>query len=221
MKVLSDRKLRARAMARELKKLFSHKAGTALNYSNPWELLVAVVLSAQSRDVRVNEITDTLFKKYKKIKEYANASLEEFDNDIARINYHHTKAKNITNAAKIVMSEFGGNVPETMEELMSLPGVGRKSANVILSNAFKDSQGIAVDTHVRRFAIRFDLTDHTDPSKIEQDLMKLLPKSEWFDFHNNLIFYGREICTARPHDCSSHPLTKLYPEAARRWPKAR
>jgi endonuclease-3 len=219
--MLQERKARAQSMARALKKLFPGRAGTALDYTTPWELIVAVVLSAQARDVRVNEVTRTLFKKYKTIRSYAHARPEEFDEDIRQINYHRTKTKHILSAAAIIMNEHGGKVPSTMKELMSLPGVGRKSANVVLSNAFNNSEGIAVDTHVRRFAIRFDLSDHREPSKIEGDLMKILPQKEWFAFHNNLIFYGREICPARPHECSNHPLTKLYPPAVHIWPKAR
>jgi endonuclease-3 len=217
----TDRSARASLMANELKKLFPKRVGTALHYSTPWELIVAVVLSAQSRDVKVNEVTPHLFATYPDVTACARANLDDFDTVIKSINYHTTKSKNLIKSAQIISEKYNGLVPSTMEELMTLPGVGRKSANVVLSNAFNDSQGIAVDTHVRRFSLKFELTSHSDPLKIEQDLMKLLPKSEWFDFHNNLIFYGREICPARPHECVNHPLTRLYPQAAYNWPKSK
>lgn len=219
--LLKERKARAQKIARVLKTLFKGREGTALNYTTPWELLVAVVLSAQSRDVLVNLITKDFFRLYPTIQSCAEAEYEKFDQALSKINYHKTKAKNIIASAQMIQDKFNGQVPATIEELMRLPGVGRKSANVITSNAFSVNYGIAVDTHVRRFALKFDLTTHTDPVKIEQDLMKLLPKSEWFAFHNNLIFYGREICPARPHECAEHPLTKIYPSAASVWPKAK
>jgi len=216
---LKTRQKRAKQIAIKLKELFPDKSGTELFYSNPWELLVAVILSAQSRDVKVNQITPELFKKYPKIRDIAQASVEEIDEAIKSINFHNTKAKRIHTAANIITEKFKERVPDSMDELLTLPGVARKTANVVLSNAFGKNEGIAVDTHVKRFSIRFDLTDHTDPVKIENDLMQLLPQEEWFSFHNNLIYYGREICPARPHDCKEHPLTLIYPPAVDIWPK--
>ena len=192
-----------------------------LKYRTNWELLVSVVLSAQTTDKKVNEITKRLFKKYKTVNDYAEAKLKAFEQDIKEIGLYRGKAKNILAAAKIVKLQYKRRLPRTMEEMVALPGIGRKSANVILGNAYGVVDGIAVDTHVRRFALRFDLTDSKDPNKIERDLMAQLPKKEWFDFTYRLIDYGRNICPARKHDCANHPLTKLYPPAANRWVAAR
>ncbi len=192
----------------------------ALNYSNNWELLVAVQLSAQCTDARVNLVTGKLFKKYKTIRAYAQASQEEMEQAVFQCGFYRNKARNIRNAARMTLEIYGGVVPKTMEELLKIPGVARKTANVILSNAFGVHEGIAVDTHVRRFAIRFDLTDYTDPKRIEQDLMAIMPKSEWWGFNHRLVHYGRDVCPARKHDCLEHPLTKIYPKASKVWPKA-
>lgn len=219
--LFKKRSERAVLIASELHSIFKNDKGTALHYSTPWELLVAVVLSAQDRDVKINSITPKLFKKFSHVKAFSKASKDEVDALISSVNYHNTKAHNIINAAKKIMTDFDGRVPDDIERLITLPGVGRKSANVITSNAFNKVQGIAVDTHVRRFALKFDLTDETEPLKIERDLMLLLPQSEWFSFHNNLIYYGRTLCPAQRHDCSKHPLTLIYPEAEVRWPKAK
>lgn len=221
MKHDTVRAQRAREMDHELQKIFANKEGTALTYSNPWELLVAVILSAQCTDKRVNMVTPALFAKYPTLDDYVNASQDEFQEDIRSTGFYKNKAKNILASARKIKEDFGGAVPQGMEELLTLPGVARKTANVVLGNAFNIYEGIAVDTHVRRFAIRFDLSDSKNPEKIEQDLMTLLPQERWFDFGNNLIYYGREICPAREHDCSDHPLTKIYPEATNNWPKAK
>lgn len=171
---------------------------TPLNWSNPWELYVAVVLSAQQTDVGVNKVTETLFKKYKTLEDYRNASLEEFEQDIRSINFYKGKAKAIKTAADIVFEKYKGKIPQTMGELLGLPFVGRKTANVILQEAFGKSEGIVVDTHVRRLSNLFGLTKNQDPVKIEQDLMKALPdKKKWHDFALGLTYYGREYCTAR------------------------
>ena len=221
-KKLKERKKRARAMMRVLRKTFDgRKARTALNYKTSWQLLVAVMLSAQCTDARVNEVTKTLFKKYKTINDYASALLSTFEKDIRQTGFYKNKAKHIIGAAKMIRDKFGGRVPRTMAELIQLPGVARKTANVVLSEAFGVIEGMAVDTHVRRFATRFNLSDSRDPKKIEQDLMSLLPKKDWPAFSNLLIDYGREICPARPHDCAKHPLTILYHKAASCWPLAK
>lgn len=203
---------------RELKRLFP-KAKMALGYRTQWELLVAVVLSAQTTDKKVNEVTPGLFKKYRTLDDYVRAKPKEFEKDIKEIGLYKAKAKNILSAAKIVKEKHNGTLPRTMEEMIALPGVGRKTANVVLGNAYGIVEGIAVDTHVQRFAIKLDLSDHATPDKIEKDLMELLPKKEWFGFTYRIIEYGRKICPARPHPCEDHPLSKIYPPAAKRWPK--
>jgi len=217
---LQERKKRARAMARQLKKLFP-EAKIALRYKNNWQLVVAVILSAQTTDKKVNEVTPVLFKKYKTLNDYVTADPKAFAKAIREIGLWRAKAKNILATAKIVHEKHGGKVPRTMKELIALHGIGRKTANVILGNVYGIVDGIAVDTHVRRFALRFDLTDSKNPVKIEQDLMQLLPKEEWFTFTYRIIEYGRQICPAQRHDCSRHPLTKLWPKAAERWFSAR
>jgi endonuclease-3 len=214
---LVERKKRAKKISLVLKKLFPH-AKIALNYKNNWELLVAVILSAQCTDKKVNEVTEKLFKKYKKLDDYINANPKEFEKDIKPTGFYKNKTKNILLAAKIIKEKFNGQIPKTMEEMLTLPGVARKTANVVLGNAYRIVEGIAVDTHVRRFAIKFNLTDHKDPVKIERDLMDIFPRKEWFSITYRLIEYGRKICPARKHDCSNHPLTKIYPPAANIWP---
>ncbi len=216
----AQRKKRIGKMVEVLKKLYP-EIRIALNYGNSWELLVAVILSAQSTDRKINEITAKLFKKYKTLYDYVNADIKHFEEDIKASGFYHNKAKNVLASAKLIKERFGGRVPDTMEDILSLPGVARKTANIVLGNAYGIVEGIAVDTHVRRFALKFDLTENTDPNKIEQDLMKLLPRKEWFDFTYRIQTYGREICPAIRHDCRNHPLTKLYPPAADRWPGAK
>lgn len=216
----ADRRRRAVRISQVLNTLFPN-AKIALNFKNNWELLVAVELSAQCTDKKVNEVTEGLFKKYKTLDEYVRANPREFEDDIKPTGFYRNKTKNILAAARIVREKFGGRIPDTMEELLTIPGVARKTANVILGNAFGKSEGIAVDTHVRRFAIRFDLSDYKDPVRIERDLMEIFPKSEWNTITYGLIDYGRTMCHARPHDCREHPLTKIYPKAAEIWPKAK
>jgi endonuclease III len=211
------RRHKAGRIANELEKLFP-QAKIALHYSNHWELLVAVVLSAQCTDKKVNEVTGRLFKKYRTLADYLSADQAEFEEDIRPTGFFRNKAKNILAGARTVEDQFGGKVPEKMEDLLSLPGVARKTANIIQGNAFGIVEGIAVDTHVRRLSLKLGLTDHSDPVKIEKDLMQLLPRGQWFNFTYRMIDYGRTICPARKHDCSDHPLTRLYPEAADRWP---
>ncbi len=214
-----ERSERVRKMNRILRKLYPDPR-VELNYSNGWELMVAVQLSAQCTDKRVNAVTEKLFKKYKTVRAYARAPQGEMEQMIYACGFYRNKAKNIRAAAKIVANEYKGEIPKTMAELLQLPGVARKTANVVLSNLFEVHEGIAVDTHVRRFAIRFDLTDHRDPVRIERDLMEIMPKKEWWGFNHRLVQYGRYYCPARKHDCGSHPLTKVYPKAAKIWPKS-
>ena len=215
---LEVRKKRAGAIVKKLKELFPD-AQIVLRYSNTWELLVSVILSAQCTDKMVNVVTEKLFKKYRTLEDYINTDVEEFENDIKSTGFYRNKAKNILASAEIVKEKFGGEVPDTMEAILTLPGVARKTANVVLGNAFGIVEGIAVDTHVRRLSQKLGLTEHADPNKIEQDLMQLLPQKDWFFLTYGLIEYGRHICPSRKHkDCESHPLSKIYPPAADIWP---
>ncbi len=181
---------------RALKKLHPH-AHIALRFNNTWELLVAVILSAQCTDKKINEITPKLFKRYKTIKSYANADPHEFEKYIYQSGFYRAKTKNIIGAAKYLLAYHKGEVPKTMAEILHVPGVARKTGNVVLGNAYGVVEGIAVDTHVIRLSRLFGLTKHHDPVKIERDLMELLPKKEWFPFTYRLIDYGRTECTAR------------------------
>ena len=212
--------VRAKKISRTLKKLFPD-AKIALKFKNPWELLVAVILSAQCTDKKVNQVTQTLFKKYQTLDDYLEANIREFARDIRSTGFFNTKARYILETARLVKKNFKGKVPRTMNELLTLRGVACKTANVILSNAFGINEGIAVDTHVIRFSNKLGLTKYHDPNKIEQDLMKLFPKSQWNTITYRFIEYGRQICPARKHDCKNHPLTKLYPRAANIWPKSK
>ena len=170
---------------------------SALNYRNPFELLVATILSAQTTDAHVNKVTEILFKKYKKLDDYLAVSLEDFTRDVRSVNFFNNKAKNILACARMIREHFGGKVPETMEELVTLPGVARKTANIILYNAYGITAGIAIDTHVKRLANRLGLTTADDPVKIEQDLMAITPRKEWGDLTHILIAHGRTVCQAR------------------------
>lgn len=211
---------RVQLMNSILRKLYPNPK-IALNYTSNWELLVAVQLSAQCTDIRVNQVTEKLFKKYPTISSYARATQNEMEKDVFQCGFYRNKAKNIRNAAKMVLHTYKGIVPKTMLELLAIPGVARKTANVVLSNAFHIHEGIAVDTHVRRFAIRFDLSDFADPVRIEQDLLQIMPKKEWWGFNHRLVHYGRDFCPARPHECALHPLTNVYRKAEEIWPKSK
>lgn len=172
-------------------------AKIALNYSNPLELLIATILSAQCTDEMVNKVTSNLFPKYLTTDDYANANLERFEQEIRSTGFYRNKAKNIIDAAKILVADFGGSVPQTMAELVTLPGVARKTANIVLYNAYGVIEGIAVDTHVKRVSKRLGFTQDTDPEKIEADLMKKVPRIKWGKFPYLLIEHGRAVCTAR------------------------
>lgn len=206
--LLERRKKRAAVILRELKKLFPHPQ-IALKYSNTWELLVAVILSAQCTDKKVNEVTEKLFKKYRTRDDYVKTKPAEFEKDIYSTGFYKAKTKNILATAKIVKEKFKGKIPGTMNELLSLPGVARKTANIVLGNAFKIYEGIAVDTHVKRLANVLGLTAQTDPNKIERDLMQILPQSEWFNTTYLLIDYGRNYCVAKRHNHADCPLSKV------------
>lgn len=209
--LLLTRKKRARLIIQKLKKLFP-KAKMALNYSDNWELLVAVELSAQCTDKKVNEVTVKLFKKYCSLDDYVRARQKNFEQDIYSTGFYRNKAKNILKAAKLVKNKFGGKLPKTMKEMLTLPGVARKTANVVLGNAYGVTEGIAVDTHVRRLVKRFGLTKHNDPVKIERDLMNLIPKRDWFKATYLFIEYGRKYCAAKPHAHNKCPLNKFDAE---------
>jgi endonuclease-3 len=187
------------------------KPETALNFSDPFQLLVATILSAQTTDVLVNKVTENLFRKYRTLKDYAGASLETLQKDTGSVNFYKTKAKNIQAGAKIIVAQFNSQVPKTMNELTSLPGVARKTANIVLSNAFGIHEGIAVDTHVKRLSYRLGLTKNTDPVKIEKDLMAITPKKEWGNISHLLIFHGRKICQARKPDHQECVLNNICP----------
>jgi endonuclease-3 len=209
----------AQRIISQLQKLFP-KAGMMLRYDNPWELLVAVQLSAQCTDARVNIVTEKLFKKYRTLEDYVKASPREFEGDIFQTGFYKNKTKNILSAAKIVKEQFHGKLPKTMEEMLAIPGVGRKTANVVLGNAYGIAEGIAVDTHVMRLAQVLGLSKHKTPEKIEQDLMKLISQKDWFRTTYMLIDYGRAYCTARPHNHAKCPLGGTligYAREGRRW----
>lgn len=197
-----------------LKKTYP-QAKIALNWDNPWNLFVAVVLSAQCTDVRVNLVTKDLFKKYKKPEDYLNVPQEELEADIRPTGFYRNKAKNIRGAAQKIISDFGGKVPATMEELLTLPGAGRKTANCILGNAF-GIPGITCDTHVIRLSRRLGLSENADPVKLEFDLMDIVPKTKfggWTMFSHYIIFHGRNICQARKPDCPNCPIAEYCPAA--------
>jgi endonuclease-3 len=191
---------RVKRIIRLLKKLHP-EATTALRHSSPMELLIATILSAQCTDERVNIFTKDLFREYRTASDYASTDIIKLETMIRSTGFYHAKAKNIKSCCQGLMERFGGKVPATMEELVGLPGVGRKTANVVLGNAFGKAEGVVVDTHVRRIANRLGLTGHDDPEKIEQDLMTIVPKKEWILFPHLLIWHGRKICKARSPLC--------------------
>ncbi|MGD0644355.1 MAG: endonuclease III [Candidatus Bathyarchaeia archaeon] len=186
-------------------------AKTALNYSNTLEILVATMLSAQTTDERVNIVTKTLFKKYRVPEDYANADLKELERDVRSTGFYHNKALNLKKCCQLLVEKYNSQVPKTMEELIELPGVARKTANIVLYNAYGITEGIAVDTHVRRLSQRLGLTERDDPAKIEQDLMQITPKEKWMKLTDLLIFHGRQICNAKKPKCEVCVLNKICP----------
>jgi endonuclease-3 len=181
----------------------------ALNHSSPWELLVATILSAQCTDVRVNMVTPGLFKKYPTPQDFAAVSQEELANDIRSTGFFNNKARSVIGAAKKIIGDFGGEIPRTIEELTTVPGAARKTANVVLGTSFGVASGVVVDTHVQRISRRLDLTKHTEPVKIEQDLMKIIPRDRWILFSHQVIHLGRQICVARGPKCSQCKLNTV------------
>jgi endonuclease-3 len=188
-------------------------ADTELNWENPLQLLVATMLSAQTTDVRVNMVTETLFDRYRTAADYAEADPARLEEDIRPTGFFRNKARSLQGMARALLERHGGEVPRTMNELVALPGVGRKTANVVLGNAFGEDEGVVVDTHVRRVSTRLGLTEEEDPEKIEQDLLRLVPEGERALFSHLLIFHGRRVCKARKPDCQDCVLNDLCPSA--------
>ncbi len=186
---------------------------TALKHENPLQILVATILSAQCTDVKVNQITPALFEKYPTPSDFASADKQELEAEIRSTGFFRNKAKNIINASKKIVEDFGSKVPDNMEDLITLPGVARKTANIVLSSAFEKAEGIAVDTHVRRMSQRLGLSKEKDPDKIEKDLMKIVPKKYWLDFNYMFVNHGRKICSARKPLCPQCGLKPLCPSA--------
>jgi endonuclease-3 len=188
-------------------------ARTELDWSNPLELLVATILSAQTTDVQVNRVTENLFSKYRTAEDYADSSPDKLEEDIRPTGFYRNKARSLRGMASALVEEHGGEVPRTMSELVALPGVGRKTANVVLGNAFGANEGIVVDTHVRRVSGRLGLTESSDPAKIEQELTRLVPEGDWTIFSHLLILHGRRTCKARKPDCPNCILNDICPSA--------
>lgn len=203
---------RATEINARLKRMYP-KAKCSLDYTTPFELLIATILSAQSTDVRVNIVTKSLFRKYPGPAAFAKANQVEMERDVKQTGFFRNKAKAVIACSTAIMERHGGEVPRTMEELTALPGVGRKTANVVLGNAFKINVGVVVDTHVGRVSGRLALTAHSEPEKIEQDLMKLIPQKEWTVFSHRLIYHGRQICAARKPKCAECDLNDVCPSA--------
>ncbi len=219
MKRLVERKLRMGDILLCLKDMYGEPK-TELHYKKPHELLFAVMLSAQCTDARVNMVTKTLFKNYATLAEYATASQAEMRTAIASISYPNNKAQHIRETAQILLRDFKGKVPSAMEDLLTLKGVARKTANVVRGELYDVWDGIAIDTHVKRFVKKFDLSDATTSDGMEKDLMLLNAPQDWKYVNNGLVLYGRYVCKAIRHDCGEHPLTTLWPPAGKKWPKA-
>ena len=208
--------LKPKARVQKIIELLEKKhaeAKIALHFKNPLELLVATILSAQATDEQINALTPKLFQKYRTAKDYANADLTELEQDIKSSGFYHNKAKNLKNSAKMIVEKYNSQVPKTMQELVELPGVARKTSNIVLFNAYGIVAGIAVDTHVRRLAQRLGLTENTNQDKIEKDLMNIVPKDKWMRITDLLIFHGRRVCKARKPLCDVCVLNKICPSA--------
>jgi endonuclease III len=214
-----ERAARAKKIVAYLKKVYPEPK-SELVHKTPFQFVASVMLSAQCTDKSVNKVTATLFKKYKTPKDFAEADPKIFTKEISSIPFFNNKAKAIIGAAKLIVEKHAGKVPKTESELIALPGIGYKTAHVILGELHDTWEGIPTDTHVKRFAKRFDLTDQEDLKKISKELEALIPKKDWKYVNNGLVLYGRYVCSARPHDCAAHPLTKLWSPAALCWPKA-
>jgi endonuclease III len=209
--MIKDKEKQTAEVIKRLKKIYPD-AHCALNHSNAFELLVATIMSAQCTDDRVNIVTATLFRKYRTPQDYVDVDLEELTQDIKSINFFNNKAKNIQAMAAKIVENFGGEVPQTMGELLTLNGVARKTANVVLGNAFGIASGVVVDTHVSRLSQRLGLTEETTPEKIEKDLAELVPKKDWVMFPHWMIFHGRQVCNARKAKCDECKLNDICPK---------
>ena len=207
---------RVRQIMAALDQLYPN-ATCALTHRSAWELLVATILSAQSTDVRVNMVTPALFEKYPAVHHFAMIEPEQLQPDIYSTGFFRNKSKSVVGAARKVVADFGGNVPETMDELLTLPGVARKTANVVLGTWFKKNEGVVVDTHVTRISRRLELTKQEDAQKIEQDLMQIIPRDRWTDFSHEVIWHGRKLCVARSPKCADCTLEKLCHAADKTW----
>ncbi len=206
-----QKRQRAHQICERLKQEYPD-ATTALHWSNPLELLVATILSAQCTDERVNKVTDALFDKYPTVQSYAEAPRQQLEEDIRSTGFFRNKAKSIQSAAQMIMEQFDGQVPDNMEDMLKLPGVARKTANVVLGTALDKPTGIVVDTHVKRLSYRMGLSDEKTPDKIERDLMDLIPQEDWIQFSHAMIWHGRLICTARKAKCDECCLEDLCPK---------
>jgi endonuclease-3 len=209
---IEEKKSRVKDIIRKLRREIP-EAKTALVHQNPLELLVATILSAQCTDERVNKVTPTLFKKYRSVHDFANANVSDLENEVKSTGFYRAKTKSIVNCCKSLVDNYGGKVPEKIEELVKLPGVGRKTANVVLGNAFGITSGIVVDTHVKRLSERLGLTKHTDPEKVETDLMVIVAKKDWILFGDLLVWHGRRVCNARKPKCLECSLSQMCPSA--------
>jgi len=189
----------------------------ALTHRNPWELLVATILSAQSTDVRVNIVTPELFRKYPTLQDFARLDPQQLEPDIRSTGFFRNKSKSVVGAAKKILSEFGGNVPENIDDLLTLPGVARKTANVVLGTWFGKAEGVVVDTHVHRISRRLELTNHNDPKKIEEDLMRVIPRDRWILFSHQVIWHGRKLCFARSPKCAECLLENICHAEDKTW----
>jgi endonuclease III len=205
------REEKAKEIIKRLSKLYPNPS-TALHHKNALQLLIATMMAAQTTDKLVNTLTPALFAKYKTAKDFANAHVEDIIEMIRKVNFHNNKSKNIKAAAQIIVDQHKGEVPDTMEELVALPGVARKTANVVLNDVFHKPVGIVVDTHVIRLSNKLGLTTQKDPVKIERDLMEIVPNEQWQYFGHYLTYFGREYCPARPHQCENCPLKELCPD---------
>ena len=207
-KTAAERAARLRKILKILDQMYPHPT-VPLHHSNCWELLVATILSAQCTDKRVNEVTPGLFQKYPTIRDFAAANQAELAIAIRSTGFFNNKAKSLIGAARKILADFGGEIPKTMDEMLTIPGAARKTANVVLGGCYNVHEGVVVDTNVQRNAQRLDLTRNTNPVKIEQDLMKIIPREKWFDFPLQLIFHGRALCVARKPKCTECKLDPL------------
>ncbi|MFQ5721840.1 MAG: endonuclease III [Candidatus Aminicenantales bacterium] len=215
---MKDDKERVKEIIKILRQEYPHSR-TALKFETPLQILVATILSAQCTDEKVNQITPFLFQRYKNAADFARADQEVLEQEIRPTGFFRNKARSIIMAARKIVNDYGGQVPDKMAELISLPGVARKTANIVLSSAFKKAEGIAVDTHVRRLAQRLGLSHEKDANKIERDLMKIVPREDWLDFNYMLVNHGRRVCQARKPNCPGCVLKHLCPSASKFFPE--